>query len=257
MGDRGPALPLLGAYTFSQMGKYVPGKVALLLMRIERAGRFGMSAQTCTLSTLLENALYMVSGGIVGMVAIARIAGALDPRARLLIWPATIGGVAVLLIVCYPPVFYALVNRLLRGMKKPAVKPEQRLGMRILVVAIIGFLPCWLCGGVALWASAQAVQPIPLAENWWFAGAFALSVIIGMGSFLPGGLGIREAVILATVQLALAPAMGHNKAVIAAGIVAVLQRVFQLAAEVLLGVAGALLTRRSVPVPPMAPAPTR
>ncbi len=79
MGNRSPTLPLLAAYTFSQMGKYIPGKVGLLLMRIERAGRFGMSAQTCTLSTLLENALYMISGALVGLLAIVRIVAILDP----------------------------------------------------------------------------------------------------------------------------------------------------------------------------------
>jgi len=50
--------------------------VFLLLMRIERTGRLGMPARVCTLSTLLETALYMISGAIVGMLGIVRIAGA-------------------------------------------------------------------------------------------------------------------------------------------------------------------------------------
>ena len=66
MGDRSPILPLLGAYTFSQMGKYAPGKVLLVLMRLERTHRAGMARETCLLSTLLENAMYTLSGGLVG-----------------------------------------------------------------------------------------------------------------------------------------------------------------------------------------------
>ena len=98
MGARGPTLPLLASYTYSQMGKYIPGKVVLLWMRIERSGRFGMTPAACTLSTLLENALYMISGGLTGMLAIVRIASVNDPafaRYRPLLWPVTIAVVAV------------------------------------------------------------------------------------------------------------------------------------------------------------------
>jgi len=218
----------------------------LLLLRIERAGRAGMSARMCTLSTILENALYMVSGGLVGMTAIVHIAGQLNPKVQPLIWPATIAIVVGLLAVCYPAIFYLLVNRVLRGMKKPEVPAAERLGLGTFALAVAGFIPCWIFGGLALWGATQTVHPMPLGDAWWFAGAFALSVIIGMASFLPGGAGIREAVIGAAVLLALDNVMPHPNAVILAGIVAILQRVFQLAAELLLGVLGAILTAKRV-----------
>jgi hypothetical protein len=226
MADRSPTLPLLGAYTF------------------ERTGRFGMSAATCTLSTLLENALYMVSGGLVGMLAIVKVIQGLAPGQRVLIWPVTIIAIAILAILCTPPVFYGIVNRLLRKMKKPELARAQWLGAGTLALSVIAFVPCWICGGLALWGTTQTVHATPLAESSWFAGAYALSVIIGMASLLPGGTGIREALLLAAVTIQLEPAVGHNRAVAFAGIVAILQRVFQLIVEVLLGITGALLTAR-------------
>jgi glycosyltransferase 2 family protein len=253
MADRSPTLPLLGAYTFSQMGKYVPGKVALLLMRIDRASRFGMSAATCTLSTLLENALYMVSGGLVGMLAIVKVIQGLAPGQRSLVWPVTIIAVAALAILCAPPVFYGIVNRLLCRMKKPELNRDEWLGAGTLALCVFAFIPCWLCGGLALWGTTQTVHPTPLAESWWFAGAYALSVIIGMASLLPGGTGIREALLLAAVTIQLEPAVGHARAVALAGIVAILQRVFQLIVEVLLGIIGGLLTSRKPSDPPFPP----
>jgi uncharacterized membrane protein YbhN (UPF0104 family) len=244
MGDRSPTLRALGAYTFSQMGKYVPGKIALLLMRIDRAGRFGMSAGVCTLSTLLENALYMISGGAVGMLAIDHVIKQLSPRIQPFVWPIAIAAVIGLAIICHPSVFYRLVGVLLKKMKRPPVAEEHRLKESVLALSGIAFVPCWICGGFALWATTCCLHSIPLTGSAWFAGAFSLSVIIGMASPLPGGTGIREAVLGATVLFQLTPLVGRDQAVLLAAIAAVLQRVFQLMAEVLLGILGGILTQK-------------
>src|SRR6201999_1288927 len=112
--------PLLGAYTFSQLGKYVPGKVALLLMRIDRASRFGMPAGACTLSTLVENALYVVSGGLCGMLATFRILQELHNQKVItdlqqhLAWPIIVIGLIALLVLCHPAVLYGVLNRALK-----------------------------------------------------------------------------------------------------------------------------------------------
>lgn len=264
MGDRSPTLPLLASYTYSQMGKYIPGKVVLLFMRIQRAGRFGMNPAVCTLSTLLENALYMISGAIVGTLAIARIAGELPEKFQPFIWPATITIILLLSAGCYPPIFYNLVNRLLRKMKKPEVPASERLGIATLALAVLGFVPCWCFGGLALWGSvrcidlsALGIQPVPLADSWWFAGAYSLSVIIGMASLLPGGTGIRDAALGAAAALQLvAQGVDHHQAILMGGAVAVLQRVFQLIVEVLLGLLGMLLTAKAKPNPVEVPTET-
>jgi uncharacterized membrane protein YbhN (UPF0104 family) len=249
MGDRSPALPLLASYTYSQMGKYIPGKVVLLLMRIERASRFGMAPATCTLSTLLENALYMISGGLVGMSAIVFIAREIDnPQTRTLLWPVTILAVLLMIAACAPPVFYGIVNRLLRKMNKPEVPPSQRLPASTLALAVIAFFPCWIFGGIALWGSVQCVspKPFPPLDCWWFPGAYALSVIIGMASLLPGGTGIRDAVLGAAAAYLLEDlGVPHNNAVLLGIAVAILQRIFQVLVEVALGLAGLFLTRKS------------
>lgn len=245
LGSDGLAtIPLLGAYTFSQIGKYIPGKVGLLLMRIDRAKKLGMSTGVSTLSTILENALYLVSGGLISMTAVMQILAELHVQGHIggwqqkLQWPLIILVVAVLCTVCHPKVFYSLVNRLLRGMKKPEVAPEQRLEMKTLVAAVAGFVPCWIFGGIALWASTRCVADVGIAECAWFAGAFALSVILGMVSLLPGGLLVREAVLGAAVAIELAPALGHDKAVALGLVAAGLQRLFQLAAELLMALIG-------------------
>jgi glycosyltransferase 2 family protein len=249
MGGEGvPARRLVGAYIFSQLGKYIPGKVGLLLIRIERAGRFGLGAGVCTLSTLLENALYIISGGLVSMMAVVRILA--EVRARGIIteaqqrwqWPMIVAAIVVLAVVCYPPVFYGVVNRVMRKLKKPQVARERQLGMGTLALAVAGFVPCWIFGGLALWASTMCVHRVDLLGCGWFTGAFALSVILGMVSLLPGGIGVRELVLGVAVTLQLSPEVGHEQAVGLGIAAAGLQRLFQVIAEVVMGGLGAAMT---------------
>jgi hypothetical protein len=249
MGDRCRTIPLLASYTYSQMGKYFIGKVVLLLMRIERTQRFGMDPAVCTLSTLLENALYMISGALVGMMAIVRITGEVKAQYRPLLWPVTLALVVLLITACAPPVFYGIVNRLLRKMKRPEVERRDRLSAATLALAVLAFIPCWLFGGLAMWGSCQCVHLVPPADCWWFAGAYALSVIIGMASLLPGGAFIREAVLgaAAALQFSALPGITHADAVLLGSAVAILQRIFQLIVEMLLGAIGMAITTRTSP----------
>lgn len=255
MGDRGPRLPLLGAYTYSQMGKYVIGKVVLLLMRLERSGRFGMSPQTCTLATLLENALYMISGALVGMMALVWHAQHLYAEGHGWILPASAVITIGLLACCHPRIFYGLVNMALSRMKKPRIAPDQQLNRGHLLLSVLMFAPCWIFGGCALWISAYCVSDlIPLSALPVFIGGFALSVISGMISFLPGGLGPREAVLGLFVTWEMYPLVG-NKAIAIGAVVACLQRLFQIGAEVLLGITGAILSAKGKQVSKLAQSP--
>ncbi len=250
-----PTVPLLGAYTFSQLGKYIPGKLGLLVMRIERCNRFGMKASICTMSTLLENALYLLSGGLAGMLAIGRILdelraeGWINAFQQQWQWPLTGAAMAVLAAGCHPRVFYGAINWALRRAKRPEIPRRQQLGMLTLAMAILGFMPCWLFGGVALWASTRCVQAVDPRDCVWFAGAFALSVIIGMATLMPGGIGFRELVLGAAVTLQMPPAMPRDQALLVGGAAAVLQRLFQVVAEIGLGAAGAVVSGRSGRMP--------
>ncbi|MCL2641741.1 MAG: flippase-like domain-containing protein, partial [Phycisphaerales bacterium] len=131
-------------------------------------------------------------------------------------------------------------------MKREEVALAEQLKVSALVGGVLGFLPCWIFGGLAMWASMRALCPdISLFENWWLAGAFALSVIIGMASFLPGGMGVRETVLgIAAAMIFRAAKIEPANAVILATVAAGLQRLFQIAAELIMGAFGATVTRK-------------
>ncbi len=238
---------LYGAFFFSQMGKYVPGKITLLLMRLERTRRQGVDGYAVTLSTIVENATYMISGAVVGVLALLPIAAANNGPRPLWLLGVISTSIFVLLVAINPAVLYRLVNPALRKLGRPEIAPDQRLSMGTLLMSSVLMLPCWFFGGFALWATVRCLMPVHIMHIWGLMSAFALSVVIGMISFLPGGLGAREVVQglfllpIATADLAAADG-SHAEAKLVIALAVVLQRVFQVAAEAGLGLLGGLLT---------------
>jgi glycosyltransferase 2 family protein len=254
MGDRHPRVPLLGAYVFSQIGKYVPGKVVLLLMRVERTGRIGMTPQICVLSTLLENLFYMISGALV-----AGITTVLYARQSLGLYahdhPVYLALLAVAIIplaaILHPRVFYKIVNRMLKKFGRPPVDEAHQLGIGTLALSVLLFVPCWLFGGLSLWACLRCVG-VPAEDIFMIIlpGTFAASVIGGMAiGVAPGGLGPREAIQVALLSAVMAKSHTGD-IVLAVG----LQRLSQVLVEVTLGMAGAALTGART-TQPIAPSP--
>jgi uncharacterized membrane protein YbhN (UPF0104 family) len=247
----GSLLQLYGAYCFSQMGKYVPGKITLLLMRLERTRRLGVDGYAVSVSTILENATYMISGAAVGMLVLLRFAVARNGPSYLWLLVGVSSSVLVLLAAIHPSGLYRFVNPVLRKFGRPEIAPDQRLSMRTLLVSSIMMLPCWLFGGFALWATIRCLIPVPVTHFWGLVSAFALSVLAGMVSFLPGGLGVREIVqgvfLLPVVSMSIVPAdASHAKAQLIVTLVVVLLRILQIAAEAGLGLLGGLLTASSL-----------
>ncbi len=242
MGDRTRTVPLLGAYTFSQLGKYVPGKVLLVLLRAERATRLGMARETCLLSTLLENAMYTLSAGLVGSVALVFVA-----RDHPLYLVLCVALVAVLLALFHPRVFYPILNKILATFKRSAMKPANCLPERDLAGAVLLFFPSWFFGGIVLWATVHSMHAISPAEFPKLCGAFALSICLGMFSLLPGGLGVREGV----QALFLAPLL-HN-AVDLVVVAVALPRLMQMSLELILAGLGLLVVRRATAARPNGP----
>jgi len=243
MEPAGAPVRLFGAYFFSQLGKYVPGKIMLLMMRLERTGPLGVSARAATIATLVENATYVVSGAAAGILALAERAGG---QSRLAVGVFVAG--ASLLVAVHPAVFYRLVNAVLRKAGRPQIEPGQRLRTRAILTCVLLMVPCWIFGGIALWSTARCVAPVGIEHVWRLGGAFALSVVLGMMSLLPGGLGVREVtqgVLLVPVLLStLPPAPAASaRAQLLAALIVVLQRLLQLTVELTLGLLGGLCSR--------------
>lgn len=233
------------AYLLSHLGKYVPGKAMVVLMRVALTAPFGARKATAALATFYETLAMMAAGAVAAVVGFAVGPGPTQGLALA----ASAGLAALLLAVVAPPVF-PRVSKLLT-MPFPNVGPDAlpALSYRLLGLGLLWSLAGWVLLGLSQVAVVRAVSPTGVAPEHWpvvIAGV-ALATVAGfVVAVLPGGFGVREGVIMAT----LAPAVGQDLAVVAA----LALRLTWVLAEVVAGAALALW--RPAPADPSAgPAP--
>jgi glycosyltransferase 2 family protein len=246
MEGAGSPLFMFGAYFFSQLGKYVPGKIMLLIMRLERTNRQGVSGAATTISTLMENATFMVSGAAVAVPILAQFLLARNPAGHRWLLLLALSSMIVLLTAIHPAIFYRILNPVLLRLGRSEIAAQHRLPMNTLLASVAMMIPCWFFGGLALWATIRCLMPIGMERFWELTAAFALSVLAGMISFLPIGLGVRDVVqalfLLPIIAAGLPGAGSFAEAELVVTLVILLQRVFQISMEAVLGLLGGWIT---------------
>jgi hypothetical protein len=224
-------VPALRAYLVSHLGKYVPGKAMVVVMRAGMVVPFGARASTAAIATFYETLVMMAAGGLVAAAGFAaagdsgRVSFALPgwgplelPLYRLAALSGLGLGLAFLVVVA-PPVFGRLAG--LISLPIPGVGPDAlpRLSGGLLARGLSWSATGWVLLGLSQLAVVRAMGGsmmgnVPIVElvSVVLAGV-ALATVAGfVVAVLPGGLGVREGVLMST----LAPALGHDRAVVAA-----------------------------------------
>jgi uncharacterized membrane protein YbhN (UPF0104 family) len=201
--------PALRAYLISHLGKYVPGKAMVVVMRVGLVTPYGARPATAAFATLYETLDMMAAGGL-----IAALGFAVPP---LQSWAVALGaamGVALLVVV--DPAVFPRISRLI-SVPFPGVGPEAmpRITRRLMGEGLLWSLAGWTLLGLSQVAVVRAIAVSGVPVRYWPAviGGVALATVAGFAvAVLPGGLGVREGVLMTT----LTPALGADTAVIAA-----------------------------------------
>lgn len=193
-------------WALSNLGKYVPGKVWAMAGMAVMAGRAGIDAWGATGAAILMQVLAVGTGSVVVAVAGTTALEAAYPGARVALWLLALLSAAGVGAVLWPPVARRLLQALpgtARAASATAPAPVA-IGGAIAANAI-----AWLGYGVALWCLARGVLgPVPLPVGAAI-GAFAASYLAGLlALFAPGGLVVREALLVVLLQ----PALGLPQA---------------------------------------------
>jgi uncharacterized membrane protein YbhN (UPF0104 family) len=248
-------VPALRAYVVSHLGKYVPGKAMVVVIRAGMVVPFGARASTAAIATFYETLVMMAAGGLVSAVGLARDVGpdivelALPRGGRLgvpLYRAAALVGLGtglVFLVLVVPGVFGRLVG--LVSLPFPGVGPETspRITAGLLGKGMLWSTAGWVLLGLSQLAvvrsfdSEGAERLIANGLVPMVIASVALATVAGfLVAVLPGGLGVREGVLMSV----LAPALGSDHAVVAA----LLLRLVWVAAE-LVGAAVLVLCFRA------------
>ena len=165
-----PRLRWAGLFFQAQLGKYIPGSVWQYAGRAAVARTNGIPVGPVGVSLAVEFAASAVAAGA--------MAG------FLLGW----WGVAILAAVA---VFLVAGGRPTRS----------RLPVAVTIRATLLYLPAWLMLGASFWLCARGLLAVPAHDVAIYIGAFAVAWLAGLlAVYAPGGLGVREAVLVALLS---------------------------------------------------------
>lgn len=258
LGPGGGGLPFAAAaraYYCGHLGKYVPGKALALVIRGKLAAGGGVTFGTGTMAAGLETLVSMGAGAAIGVALLPWcLAGtgvsdelnAFPVIPFLLGRPLAAGGVVLVGTAAAVPLLAAVFSRLAAKLAPAERRGAVRFSPALLAAGLLACGGGWILHGLSLWCCVRAVGGGPsLADLPACVGAAGLATAAGFAAvFAPGGVGVREAILIET----LSPRPGVGASAVAA---AVVLRLVWLTSEVL--AAGALFYGVSGPQSPAAP----
>ena len=212
-----------------QLGKYIPGKFASVVGTVWLMRSYHIAGSRATILVIWLSGLSVLVG--------------LTLSAPLTLWQPIydripLGSLSCLILLAagtatlHPRIFNRLCTWFLREFKQAPIDSKQHLPefKWPLCVIILQFT----FHGIACWFAAHAFAPTPPTWIPVFISANALAMTAGfLALFAPGGLGVREGILLVT----LSPAIGSASA----ALVVVSLRLIHFLSEIMLAASGLVI----------------
>lgn len=249
----------LRAFFVGHLGKYVPGKAMVVVLRTSLVQGEHVEKTVAVVSVFVETLTMVAVGAAYSGVILAVL---FREQALLL-------GVAIGLGLCagfptLPPIFRKVVTLLRVTRLNPRLEEHlQGLNVRLMLIGWGAYFVAWTLMGLSYLAAMQAIPgAAAIAVDPWqtlplLIAAVGLAMVAGFVSLLPGGFGIRELILM---QLT-APIFGRPIAVVSAVLLRVSWMVAEIVISIILYVLPFAFSRRktpdaavddSVPTPPIA-----
>jgi uncharacterized membrane protein YbhN (UPF0104 family) len=207
MGERPRVSTCVASQLIGHVGKYVPGKAMVIVLRAGGLARDGVRPLTATISIFMETFLMMAVG--------AALSGAIIfwlPVPAWMTWAA-----ALVAITASIPTFPGVLRRIVakvastRGEVVQSSEVDVVQSNRFFFVGWGWSLLSWLLIGISfavLVASIPSARPLPpmLPLIAIATASIGLAMVVGFASLLPGGAGIRELVLTTLLATSVGPA---------------------------------------------------
>jgi uncharacterized membrane protein YbhN (UPF0104 family) len=188
------------AYYIGHLGKYVPGKAMVLIIRSGLLNHEKTKITVAAASVFLETMTMMAVGGFVaGAIGVIwfRQHEHIVEHGTLLMF-LTLGFLCCTVLPIVPPVFHFAA-------KKCRIELEG-LRFRTLAIGWMLNIPVWIMLGVSLWLTMTGLgfgmkTPSIMTELSFCTLAISGSMVIGFASMLPGGFGSRELALIFMLTL--------------------------------------------------------
>ncbi len=216
------------AYYCGHLGKYIPGKATVLVIRAgmvkDRGSRAASAALTATYETL-----GMMGVGVAVAVALSPLILSDSQWLMLPEWLRRLRNmqavipliVAVVAIASLPLVsrlftFVAVKLAPSHGVDSEA-RDELKIPTGLLLKGVFAFVLAWACHGLSLGLTVRSIVPQTDVIAGWpvWMGAASLATAVGFFFiFAPGGIGVREGLLWESLRIQ--PEISDQQAVVAA-----------------------------------------
>ncbi len=209
------------SYFYSQLGKFIPGKVFLLGGRLYFYHKEGISNKKTTFCFFIENICTLLGAAFLFLGSLFFIDVPLFREYR----SQAIFLVFLLVIIIHPRLLQAIINVPLKMLKRETVTLD--IKYRDILGFVFLFTINWFIVGMGFYILVNSIYPVGAENIFYISGSFGLAVIIGLLSlFAPSGIGVREGIMI----FALKNIMPQTAAVV----VSVVARLWMTAGELLL-----------------------
>jgi hypothetical protein len=193
----GIALPLretVGIWFYSQLGKYLPGKVWLLLSRFYFYHSKGKSKKSITVALYLETVTLVMAAGLIFLVSLFSLRE-IPSSYRGISPPWFIPFFILAFLFLHPKVLQETINRILGLLKRDPISISISYGETLWVLGVC--VLSWGVGGIGFYLFVDSVFPVASKDFLFLTGALAISSTLGLiALFAPSGLGVREGVLV-------------------------------------------------------------
>jgi hypothetical protein len=175
-----PRVRWVGIYMQAQLGKYIPGSVWQYAGRAALARGEAIPLRLATVSLSVE-----LAGSVIAAALVVSL----------------VGGLLALGITAAAAVVAAGIWRLTGHRFGVLRRIKSSAAMRATFEATLLYLPIWLLLGLCFWLTARSLFQLSFDQVGFYTGVFVVAWLVGLFAvFAPGGLGVREAVLVALLR---------------------------------------------------------
>ena len=208
------------AFFASQLGKYVPGKAMVVVIRTDLIRGEEVSTAPAAASVFVETLTWIFVGS-----AIASLLLVFQFREQVVLQVAAAILTIVAGVLTWPAVFRRIAIKLGAARGRNAEKMFDGLNLATMSYGWAVMTIGWCLNGLSLWLVLMGLPgtEASLADYPLALACVSLATVAGFVSLLPGGIGVRELVMI--------PLLGARFGTITAIVAAIVIRVVWMAAE--------------------------
>lgn len=175
------------------LGKYVPGgQVWAALLQMELGKKAGLARARIFTASLIQLGVGIVAALVLSLFAMPSVFANSPNAAWLMV------GIPIGLVALHPKVLTWGTSLVLKILRRPPL--DHRLGLKTIGNVFGANLGAWALQGVHLWLLANSIGAPGFGGFVQCIGAMAIAMTAGTFAFLlPGGVGVREAVLVAVL----------------------------------------------------------